>query len=87
MLRLVIGTPRRQTQPTPDKTTTLDQDDGNDDCDKDADSTTSETGLHQLVNLTEEEELEPWVDCIKRATRISDETIRNVGIGEWTTLY
>ena len=66
MLRLIIGTPRRQVHTTTETITTItnrnhdhNHNDNSNDDDNDVDSTTSNTDLQQLINTTTEEETEP----------------------------
>ena len=81
MLRLIIGTPRRKTkQATPDDNHSVHSTD-------DVASNTSSTNLEHLIELTDQELLEPWPDFIKRATRTAEAHLERLNIEDWTTLY
>ena len=45
------------------------------------------TGTHELLADTNNDDLEPWVDFIKRATHIAEATISKQNITQWTTAY
>ena len=45
------------------------------------------TGTHELLADTNKDDLEPWVDFIKRATHIAETTISKQNIPLWTTAY
>ena len=53
----------------------------------DVNSTTSDTNLQQLMATHNDDEHEPWPEFIKRATRIAEETTKQLNMQEWTTTY
>ena len=53
----------------------------------DVNSTTSDTNLQQLMATHNNDEHEPWPKFIKRATRIAEETTKQLNMQEWTTTY
>ena len=85
MLRLVIGTPRRQERALASTTNDVAPDD---DSTNDVESTASETvELSNLIHITDEDLLEPWPEFMKRATQIVNTQIDKHNIEEWTTTY
>ena len=64
MLRLILGTPRRKT-----KQTETDDNHSAHSTD-DVASNTANTNFEHLIELADQELLQPWPDFIKRATRI-----------------
>ena len=50
-------------------------------------SNTSSTNLEHLIELTDQELLEPWPDFIKRAMRTIEARLERLNIEDWTTLY
>lgn len=50
----------------------------------DVDSTTCDANNLDDLGPTADEDLEPWPDFIKRATRVAEESIQKLGIEEWT---
>ena len=81
MLRLILGTPRRKTKQaaTDDNHSSHSTDD--------VASNTSSTNLEHLIELTDQELLEPWPDFIKRATRTAEAHLERLNIEDWTTVY
>ena len=75
MLRLIVGTPRRNHQPSrcTNEQATM--------------HPSATTGTHELLADTNKDDLEPWVDFIKRATHIAEATISKQNISQWTTAY
>ena len=89
MLRLMIGTPRRRTQP-PQQDDNLNHvsksssSASNDDIESNPSTTLD---LSQLVHDSQEDNLEPWVTYIQRATRIAEATMTRHSVTDWTTTY
>ena len=79
MLRLIVSTPRRRQEPT-----TTNSEPSTDDV---ASNNSNTTDLAQLLNLTDDDLLEPWPDYIKRATQEAETHYKSTNLQEWTTLY
>ena len=81
MLRIILGTPRRQTlQTDATSTSNLSTDDINS-------NTPHNNPLDDLITLTEQELLEPWPDFIRRATRLAEEAAARINAEDWVTTY
>ena len=81
MLRIVLGTPRRQilqaSQAAPSDHST-----------DDVNSNTSQRStLEETVTLTEQDLLEPWPDFVKRATRLAETMSAEVKAEDWVTIF
>ena len=100
MIRLIIGTPRRLTtppasnnehlNPTTSYTNNLDDREDNDESDdadtggSDVTSNPSEPTVINNDSDVEKQDLEPWIEYIKRATRIAEQMASRLYIEEWT---
>ena len=91
MLRMILGAKRRRQQRA--DSTTRDQPDKADTSNNDARNDTTDSSEHGTdttsdnINLVEEtnDDLEPWVDWIKRVTAEARARISQLNIEDWTT--
>ena len=82
MLRLVLNTPRRR------ETTQQDNDDTNSNSTNDVNSNPSNTtNLENLIQLTDDDLLEPWADFMKRATHTAEALAHKHNVEDWPTLH
>ena len=84
MLRLIIGTPRRKTQP-------IDHDgkdhNASENSANEVSSNPPTDDLQHLITRPHEELLEPWPDFIKQATEVVELQAVRLNIQEWTKTY
>ena len=83
MMRLIVNSPRRRTTPPLDN-----EDHHHDESTDDVNSNaTQSSDLEQLLQLSEQELLEPWPDFLKRTTQQAEELAKQHNIDDWATHY
>ena len=91
-MRMILHSPRRSSTTHKNNANnephhTQSQQDGNDDTiDNDTNDVDSESSIQEQPPIATEEDVEPWVDWIKRCTRSAEEHMRNLGLDDWITI-
>ena len=78
---LIIGTPRRH------ETTQHNDSDSKPSTDDVTSNISNKTVLEQLMELSDDDVLEPWPDFIRRATQIADEHLEKANVQDWAAAY
>ena len=99
MLRMILGSPRRRVATTtPDAPTANNKDDdmttttdptnttNHDDNVTDDDDVDSDVAVQVEAPTADDDDLEPWVDWMKRCTHQAEEHMKTLGIEEWIAL-